>query len=252
MLFRSLSPYHSILSIRLILTTSASQFLKGQSEEQPNLSDIAQIAGVDGVYTDADEWAHPWNRSGPAGSVPILHIELRKWADIMIIAPLSANTMAKIVGGQADGLLTSVVRAWDSDASVDGVREVFKMREEERLRPVFRQGRAVNTMRGLTLERKKVLVCPAMNTAMWRQPITKKQIDILKSDFGNWVEILSPMSKELACGDVGDGAMIDWRDIVKILKMRCGLEAIGEDKKNWGLRRKILGYVDERVGNDWR
>ena len=159
--------------------------------------------------------------------------------------------MAKIVGGQADGLLTSVVRAWDMDASVDGLRENFKRREEERIKPVLKQGRAAATMRGMTLERKKILVCPAMNTAMWRQPITKKQINLLKEEF-TWVEVLSPMSKELACGDVGDGAMIDWRDIVKILKMRCCLEPIGDDKKNWGVRRKILGYVDERVGNDWR
>ena len=43
----------------------------------------------------------------------MLHIELRRWADALIIAPLSANTLAKVANGLCDNLLTCVVRAWD-------------------------------------------------------------------------------------------------------------------------------------------
>lgn len=43
----------------------------------------------------------------------MLHIDLRRWADLMVIAPLSANTLAKLAGGLCDNLLTCVVRAWD-------------------------------------------------------------------------------------------------------------------------------------------
>jgi phosphopantothenoylcysteine decarboxylase len=61
-----------------------------------------------------------------------------------------------------------------------------------------------------------------MNTAMWRHPITRKQIKVLEQDWGagedgegdGWITVLRPMEKELACGDVGDGAMMDWRAIV--------------------------------------
>jgi hypothetical protein len=64
-----------------------------------------------------------------------------------------------------------------------------------------------------------------MNTAMWRHPITRKQIQVLEQDWGagedgedgegeGWITVLRPMEKELACGDVSDGAMIDWRAIV--------------------------------------
>lgn len=42
-----------------------------------------------------------------------MHIELRRWADVLLIAPLSANTLAKAAGGLCDNLLTCVVRAWD-------------------------------------------------------------------------------------------------------------------------------------------
>jgi phosphopantothenoylcysteine decarboxylase len=43
----------------------------------------------------------------------VLHIELRKWADALVIAPLSANTLAKIVSGICDNLLTLICRCWD-------------------------------------------------------------------------------------------------------------------------------------------
>lgn len=43
------------------------------------------------LYTDDDEWSS-WNKIGDS----VLHIELRRWADIMVIAPLSANTLGKV------------------------------------------------------------------------------------------------------------------------------------------------------------
>lgn len=64
---------HENLSIRLIFTSSAAHFLGGQSQEQPTLSDVAALANVDAIYTDAAEWSQPWTRGAP-----ILHIELRK------------------------------------------------------------------------------------------------------------------------------------------------------------------------------
>lgn len=44
------------------------------------------------LYTDDDEWS-TWNKVGDS----VLHIELRRWADIMVIAPLSANTLGKVI-----------------------------------------------------------------------------------------------------------------------------------------------------------
>lgn len=44
------------------------------------------------LYTDEDEWS-TWKRIGDS----VLHIELRRWADIMVIAPLSANTLGKVI-----------------------------------------------------------------------------------------------------------------------------------------------------------
>ncbi|XP_056621964.1 phosphopantothenoylcysteine decarboxylase isoform X2 [Triplophysa dalaica] len=96
------------------------------------------------AYTDKDEW-EMWKKRCD----PVLHIELRRWADLFVIAPLDANTLGKISSGICDNLLTCVVRAWDTN--------------------------------------RPLLFCPAMNTAMWNHPITAQQVATLKS-FG-YIEI---------------------------------------------------------------
>jgi phosphopantothenoylcysteine decarboxylase len=90
------------------------------------------------VWKEKDEWTWDVCRTQWRKDDPVVHIELRKWADVMVIAPLSANTMGKIVNGLCDNLLTSVVRAWDWE--------------------------------------KQFIVAPAMNTFMWESPITGKQV----------------------------------------------------------------------------
>lgn len=191
---------HSNLSVRLILTKSATNFLAGQSAEQPHIDRLRHIKNVDGIFLDEEEWVHPWKRGQS-----ILHIELRRWAHILAIVPLSANTLAKITGGFSDNLLTSVVRAWDTTGEIEGGG------------------------------RRRILVAPAMNTAMWRHPITRRQIGVLEEEWGvcdevgdeddteRWFEVLRPQEKELACGDVGDGAMKDWKEVVGVIEQRLGL-----------------------------
>jgi len=165
------------------------------------------MPNVDAVYSDADEWGpQPWKRGAS-----ILHIELRRWADMMVVAPLSANTLAKIVNGMSDNLLTSVIRAWDTDGGIDGWRKI-------------------------------IAVAPAMNSAMWRHPITAKQIRLLAEDWGikepvegegsavadpgeteGWFQVIKPISKTLACGDTGDGAMATVSTICQLIEARLGL-----------------------------
>lgn len=187
---------HQNLSIRIVVTKSAEKFLVGQSAEQPILESLLELPNVDAIYQDEDEWNNPWVRGGG-----ILHIELRRWAHLMVIAPLSANTMAKMTNGIADNLLSSVVRAWDTTGEIDSL-----------------------------VGKKRIIIAPAMNTAMWRHPITKKQTKILEIEWGvdgtqdGWVEVLRPIEKTLACGDVGDGAMREWSEIVSVIEARLSLK----------------------------
>ncbi|KAK8102094.1 hypothetical protein PG984_015240 [Apiospora sp. TS-2023a] len=217
---------HPNLSIRILLTPSASRFLAGQSVEQPTVSSLRQQPNVDAVYVDEDEWKEPWKRGNA-----ILHIELRRWADLLVIAPLSANTMAKIVNGMADGILTSVVRAWDARGELDTDLAQLQQQQQQS------EGAATHGTNGGSSSAKKtkrILVAPAMNTAMWRHPITAKQVRVLEDEYGvgnaegnGWFEVLAPQKKTLACGDVGDGAMMEWSEIVRVIEERLELGADG-------------------------
>ncbi|KAK4549710.1 hypothetical protein LTR36_005011 [Oleoguttula mirabilis] len=189
------------LSIRILLSESASKFLQGQSFEQPCLATIAKMKNVDGIYHDEDEWRKPWVRGDS-----ILHIELRRWADLMVIAPLSANSLAKLALGLSDNLISSVVRAWDATGMIDQARPGV---------PLPYDGK------------KGIIVAPAMNTAMWHHPLTAEHMRRLSEtwsvDNGGWFEVLRPIEKELACGDTGSGAMHDWKLIVTAIESRFRL-----------------------------
>lgn len=192
---------HAQISIRIILTPSAAQFLQGQSDEQPSLQSIAELPNVHGVYQDADEWAEPWTRGAK-----ILHIELRRWADLMVVAPLSANTLAKMAAGLCDGLLLSVMRAWDFEGALATRRTVTIAGSDE------------ETWSG---SQRGILVAPAMNTAMWHHPLTSEHLARIErlmpasDEQASPIEVLRPVEKTLACGDAGSGAMIEWKVIVR-------------------------------------
>jgi phosphopantothenoylcysteine decarboxylase len=117
------------------------------------------------VYLDSDEWPENGYEKGK----PIMHIELREWADMLLIAPVTANTLAKMAHGISDNLLTSVVRAWNPE--------------------------------------KPILIAPAMNTLMWENPLTKKHIDAAAETYD--ATLIHPVEKMLECGKYGMGAIAD-------------------------------------------
>ncbi|MFC1640559.1 flavoprotein [Patescibacteria group bacterium] len=128
------------------------------------------------VWLEEDEW----QGGRYAKDQPIPHIDLREWADAILISPLTANTLAKIAGGMADNLLTSVARAWN------------------RFRPF--------------------IVAPSMNTQMWEHPATKEHLETL--DRWYKLSIVEPVSKKLACGETGKGALAPIEEIVAMVNRR--------------------------------
>lgn len=149
------------------------EFLKESSDANFKTTDKNMVFG----FTDADEWSSWQKRSDP-----VLHIELKKWADILLVAPLDANTLAKFANGLCDNLLTCVARAWDLE----------------------------------NIETKPVVVCPAMNTFMFKHPITGKQLRLLNEEFK--FKVVDCVEKMLMCGDIGTGAMASVNSIVSFVK----------------------------------
>lgn len=117
--------------VLIVCTRYGEYFLMRASDynDEPTQQFEALSSGKKLLFKDADEWSR-WNHIGDE----VLHIELRRWADVLLIAPASANTIAKAANGLADNLLLSVMRAWDL--------------------------------------RKPCVLCPAMNTVMWEHPST--------------------------------------------------------------------------------
>ncbi len=149
------------------------------------------------IILDADEWPGRGEGRRYQRDDPVLHIELRRWADVLVIAPLDANTLAKLAHGLADNCLTCVWRAWDP------------------ARPV--------------------ILAPAMNTLMWEHPFTVRHLralDAVAPDLAGdpeeviaWINahspklrIVPPQTKRLACGDVGVGAMAELESILDAVR----------------------------------
>ena len=98
------------------------------------------------------------------------HISIGKWADIFVIAPATANTINKLSNGIADNLLLQTALAYP----------------------------------------RTKLLCPAANTNMMNNPLTKASLKMLK--LCNF-KLIDTTVKELACKDIGDGAMAEVTNI---------------------------------------
>ncbi|GAB5031250.1 phosphopantothenoylcysteine decarboxylase [Nannochloropsis oceanica] len=164
--------------VKVVLTTSAQHFWDRAKKYNPAAwTEFEALQDEIMVLEDKDEWEE-WDAMGDG----VLHIQVRDWADLMLIAPLSANTLGKLANGLCDNLLTSVVRAWDV--------------------------------------RRPVVVAPAMNTHMWTHPFTARQLGMLQADLG--YHVVPPVSKLLACGDAGQGGLATVEDLVAAVKKYLG------------------------------
>ena len=154
----------------------------------------------DALHRDEDEWPRREKGQLYHRGDPVLHIDLRRWADLLLIAPLDANTLAKLAVGLADNLLTCIWRAWDSS--------------------------------------NPVVLAPAMNTLMWQHPLTGWHLRQLIEMAGTKapadasldqlihmlnaaprkIWMIPPTEKQLACGDIGVGALAEIEDVVAVVR----------------------------------
>ena len=131
------------------------------------------------------------------------HISLGRWADIVIAAPATSNLINKLSAGIADDAVSTVWQA------------------------AYGQG-------------KPMVIVPAMNTRMWTYPATRESIVRLKQ----WgIHVLPVASGELACGEQGDGRMLETNEILQMVE-----RLLASDRQSKGKRILITaGGTRERI-----
>lgn len=111
------------------------------------------------------------------------HIELARWADLILIAPATADFMARLAHGFADDLLAACCRA----------------------------------------SRAPLAIAPAMNAGMWENPATQRNLRQLVDD---GVRVFGPASGSQACGEVGEGRMLEPPELVALCAAQFGAGAL--------------------------
>lgn len=143
-------------SVRVVMTDSAQEFIKPLT---------FQALSGNPVHTSLLD---------PAAEAAMGHIELARWADAILVAPASANFIARLAHGRADDLLSTLCLATAAP----------------------------------------ITIAPAMNRLMWSNAATQENISTCQR---REVNILGPAAGEQACGEVGEGRMLEPLDLVESL-----------------------------------
>ncbi len=121
------------------------------------------------------------------------HIELARWADLILVAPCTADFMARLAHGLAGDLLGACCLA----------------------------------------ARVPIAIAPAMNAGMWDAPVTQRNLERLRAD---GVQVFGPASGSQACGEVGEGRLLEPMELVA-----CCAALLGDTPGNGPLAgRRVL------------
>ena len=139
--------------VQVVMTASAREFVTATT-----------FQAVSGRPVRTDLW-------DAAAEAAMGHIELARWAEVVLIAPATADFLARLAAGQADDLLTTLCLATEAP----------------------------------------VTVAPAMNHIMWANAATRANVGTLQQ---RGIHIFGPGSGDQACGEVGEGRMLEPLELV--------------------------------------
>ena len=143
-------------TVQVVMTESAEQFITPVTMQ---------------ALSNRPVYSSQWDRREPNA---MAHINLSREADAVLVAPASADLMARLSQGRTDDLLSLLCLA----------------------RPA---------------ERCPLLLAPAMNREMWAHPATQRNLQQLRADGAT---VLGPGQGDQACGEVGDGRMLEPQELL--------------------------------------
>ncbi|MCJ1364482.1 hypothetical protein MMC16_003593 [Acarospora aff. strigata] len=117
---------------------------------------------------------------------------LNEWADLLVLAPLDTDTLAKMLNGISDNILLELLRSWDVS--------------------------------------KKILLVPSMSTSTWENPMTRKQLSKIRRKW-NWIKLLQPVLWHIH-PDECKRKVAPWEGIdglVEFVKNQADLMSLGQD-----------------------
>jgi phosphopantothenoylcysteine decarboxylase / phosphopantothenate---cysteine ligase len=142
--------------VQVVMTAAAREFVTSTT-----------FQAVSGRPVRSDLW-------DAAAEAAMGHIELARWAEVVLIAPASADFLARLASGQANDLLATLCLATQAP----------------------------------------IAVAPAMNHVMWESPATRANVATLTA---RGVHVLGPAAGDQACGEVGEGRMLEPLDLAERL-----------------------------------
>ena len=152
-------------TVQVVMTDAATQFMTAVT--------MQALSGRE-VFTSQWDSKPATDGAGNAIANNMAHINLTRNADCVLVAPASADFMAKLLHGRADDLLSLLCLA-----------------------------RPMDTV--------PLILAPAMNREMWAHPATQRNVAQLKAD---GTHVLDVGAGDQACGEVGDGRMLEADEIL--------------------------------------
>lgn len=146
-----------------------------------------------------------------------LAYNLQRWTDVLLLAPLSANMMSKLINGLSDDLLTEVLHLWPVPLPpAQGV-------------PRLTSPKDMTVISNDQLLPKPIIAALALTGAMYSHPITKRQLIQLQETYPN-MSILKPVEKYVDVdGKITMGGMRAWREVVEFVMQKLGPPVENED-----------------------
>lgn len=142
--------------------------------------------------------------------------ELATWADLLVLAPIDASSLAKMLDGHTGDLLLELLRSWNVS--------------------------------------KKILLLPGMSTLMWENPMTKKQLTKIRRKW-NWIQLLTPVlwgfdafgTKKITTWEAVDELVEAVRNQIDLMNIGQGVDVSATSRSALALHSS--GAASRKSGN---
>ena len=251
---------HDNLEIQVILTKSAEYILSEKLHKFDEMGVRVWFSDDGWKYFLTSPFQKYYTQAVTTGNLPAfkkqfhsqnqilqqysLVYDLQRWTDVLLLAPLSANTMAKLITGLSDNLLTDLLRIWPAPQvhyTDQNTAKQAPVKPHPHPHPLGEVKKDTTVISNNLAAPKPIISALALTNSMYSHPITKRQLVQLQETYPN-MSILKPVEKCVDMdGNIAMGGMRSWREVVDFVCKKLGPPPEDEDEDE-----------DEEEGDDDR